>query len=91
MVRDDAGPYLSLKIEDFSSTPSQELKSYWSDKSLGQLTEKLNEHKANQQLREVFEREKMPFDKLLAACEGLVEWARIRTEGTGLDTTSRIF
>ena len=80
MVLDDVGPYLSLKIEDFSTTPSQELKRYWSDKSFGELTEKFNEHKSNQLFREIIEKKKLPFDELLSACEELVKIERSKTE-----------
>lgn len=88
MVLDDVGPYLSLKIEDFSTTPSQELKRYWSDKSFGELTEKFNEHKSNQLFREIIEKKKLSFDELLSACEDLVKIARSKTEENRLKYTT---
>jgi len=76
LVRDEVGPYLSLKVEDFNTTPSQALQLYWSDKSLGQLTKKLKEHESNQRLRDILERKGMPMEELLCACEGMLEGER---------------
>lgn len=88
LVRDDVGPYLSLKINEFSTTPSQELQRYWSDKSLDELTEKLNEYKSSPLFREVLDKKKLLFDKLLSACQALVKWARSNAERTRSNTTS---
>jgi len=63
-------------VEDFSTTPSQELQRYWSGKTLGQLTKKLKEHESNQRLRDILERKGMPMDDLLYACEGLLDGER---------------
>lgn len=73
MIRDEIGPYLSLEVKDFNSTPSQELRRYWSDKSLDELTQKLKDHESNHLLREVLERKDMVLEELLSASEGLLE------------------
>lgn len=73
MVQEEVGPYLSLKVGDFNSTPSQELQRYWSDKSLDELTEKLKEHKSNQGLKKILERRKIALDSLLSVCEAMLE------------------
>lgn len=73
MIQDEVGPYLSLEVKDFNSTPSQELQRYWSDKSLDELTKKLKEHESNPLLREVLEKKGMVLEELLFASEGLLK------------------
>ena len=78
LVREKVSAYLSLKVEDFSTTPSQELKLYWSNKSWDELAMKLKEHESNQRLKKMLESENISLDQMLTCCKGL---SRMESEG----------
>ena len=78
LVRDKVSAYLSLKVEDFCTTPSQELELYWSNKSWDELALKLKVHESNQQLKKMLERENISLDEVLSCCKG---FSMIEREG----------